>query len=192
MNATRIKIINAAIELFNEHGTDKVSTNHICEKISISPGNLYYHFRSKKEIIVSIFQKMIEQWESTPVPADPALQNLFFMYEQTLDFLWNYRFIHREINSLFHGIDSFKKIFKEAQKRRLKEIQNFINLYSHAGILKKMQQDEIETLTRTIWFFSLYWISYLETEGKKIDHKTIQNSVHILKNIVQPYIIKGI
>ena len=52
---TRDKIVFAALNLFNEHGERNITTNHIAAHIDISPGNLYYHFRNKQEIVREIF-----------------------------------------------------------------------------------------------------------------------------------------
>ena len=54
---TKDKIIATAINLFNHHGTKSISTNHIAKEMGISPGNLYYHFSSKNDIIRSIANK---------------------------------------------------------------------------------------------------------------------------------------
>ena len=51
---TKDKIITTAIKLFTLHGTQAISTNHIAKEMGISPGNLYYHFRNKNDIIRSI------------------------------------------------------------------------------------------------------------------------------------------
>ena len=55
---TRDKIIHTALGLFNEQGTKAVTTNHIAAAVGISPGNLYYHFRNKEDIIRAIFEQM--------------------------------------------------------------------------------------------------------------------------------------
>ena len=52
---TKDKIIQASIELFNLLGERNVSTNHIAAHLNISPGNLYYHYRNKDDIIRSIY-----------------------------------------------------------------------------------------------------------------------------------------
>jgi AcrR family transcriptional regulator len=64
---TRDKIIDTAIRLFNKRGTKAISTNRITAATGISPGNLYYHFRSKQDIIRAIFEQMdaygVEQYQ---------------------------------------------------------------------------------------------------------------------------------
>ena len=58
---TKDKIIHCALKLFNEQGERQITTNHIAADLGISPGNLYYHFSNKQEIIRSIFQLYVEQ-----------------------------------------------------------------------------------------------------------------------------------
>ena len=62
---TYTRIINASLALFNEEGERNISTNHIAAHLGISPGNLYYHFRNKDEIIVQLFKRYSEALLST-------------------------------------------------------------------------------------------------------------------------------
>ena len=58
---TRDRIIQASKELFNEQGERNVTTNHIASHLGISPGNLYYHFKNKQQIIFDIYLEYEDQ-----------------------------------------------------------------------------------------------------------------------------------
>ena len=75
--ATQMRILLAALELFNEYGTATVSANRIAERCGISKGNLQYHFRNKREIIYAVFGQAIQEMDSGwyrdhPAPGGPT------------------------------------------------------------------------------------------------------------------------
>src|SRR5262245_66344943 len=52
--ATRERILDVALELFNEQGYDKTSLREIAERLDITKAALYYHFRSKADILLEL------------------------------------------------------------------------------------------------------------------------------------------
>ena len=53
------KIQEVAIELFTEQGYDKTSLREIAERLEVSKAALYYHFKSKEEILRSITEALV-------------------------------------------------------------------------------------------------------------------------------------
>ncbi|HBX41970.1 MAG TPA: TetR family transcriptional regulator, partial [Marinobacter adhaerens] len=100
---TRDKILLSSLELFNERGERNVTTNHIAAHLAISPGNLYYHFRNKSDIIYEIFleyEKLVDFYLDIPEDRAMTLDDMTFYLESVFDGLWSYRFFHRDLEYL--------------------------------------------------------------------------------------------
>jgi AcrR family transcriptional regulator len=69
---TRDRILDAALELFNERGTAAVTTNHVAAHAGISPGNLYYWFSDKDEIIRELYAGFAGAYERCGVATRPT------------------------------------------------------------------------------------------------------------------------
>lgn len=57
----RNEILDIASELFVQRGFESTSTNDILEKVGIARGTLYYHFKSKEEILDAIVERINQQ-----------------------------------------------------------------------------------------------------------------------------------
>jgi AcrR family transcriptional regulator len=58
---TRDRILDAARRLFDVSGTAAVSTNHIAASAGVSPGNLYYHYSNKEQIVAALVELCAER-----------------------------------------------------------------------------------------------------------------------------------
>lgn len=54
---TREKIKQTSIGLFNQYGASNISKMQIAKASNISTGNMYYYFKSKEEVIRSIWEE---------------------------------------------------------------------------------------------------------------------------------------
>lgn len=55
---TRQRIQDVALELFAEQGYEKTSLREIAERLNVTKAALYYHFRTKEDILISLFQDL--------------------------------------------------------------------------------------------------------------------------------------
>jgi AcrR family transcriptional regulator len=58
---TREKIQEIALELFAEQGYEKTSLREIAERLGVTKAALYYHFRTKDDIVASLFDDFLAQ-----------------------------------------------------------------------------------------------------------------------------------
>jgi AcrR family transcriptional regulator len=61
---TREKIRAVALELFAEQGYDKTSLREIAERLDVTKAALYYHFKSKEDIVASLFEDVQQEIEN--------------------------------------------------------------------------------------------------------------------------------
>ena len=88
---TRERILELSLKLFNDIGEPNVTTTTIAEEMEISPGNLYYHFRNKDDIINSIFAQFEQQIEKRlrfPDDHRPTIDEMWSYLQYMADFLW--------------------------------------------------------------------------------------------------------
>lgn len=53
--STRDLILDVALVLFNERGESSVTSVDLAHEMNISPGNLYYHFKGKEEVVEELY-----------------------------------------------------------------------------------------------------------------------------------------
>ena len=97
---TRQRILDTALSMFNLQGEPNVTTNHIADELEISPGNLYYHFRNKDDIIEQLFARYEERMDTALVAPEGRLRDLEDIWLQlhlVFEAIWDYRFLYRDL-----------------------------------------------------------------------------------------------
>jgi len=188
---TRDRIVDTAIRLFNEQGTRNVTTNHIAAAMGISPGNLYYHFRNKEDIIRAIFEQMdawgMEQYGIIAAQCQPgtleALERTFAMIQE---YNWRYRFFKRELTALLMNDPQLRERFQSTHHAML-ELVRQSNLVAIAnGVLEPMDEKALALFSETFWLLSLFWLNHLEVGGETVDEKSLQRGNDVLRAFIEP------
>ena len=165
-NSTSEKILETGRELFNVKGYSATSLSDIAQQIGISKGNLTYHFATKQVLALELRdrtrQKLIERREDfvSGVVEEDYVEHLLF----AMDLTWNNRF-------LFKGNDELAGLIDGRDSELLADFEELLGLMKRikqAGMFRKGEGEDLETLTRSIWIVSRYWMDYLrEVESKK-------------------------
>ena len=191
--STREKILDTALALFNKEGTAAISTNHIAEAAGISPGNLYYHFRNKEEIIRELFQRLSDTWDNgLPFPQDrePTLDDLKTIIETNYQIIWQYRFAYRELVALLRQDAELRKNFLAVRQRGFNGFHELIDAFSGAGIIQLPDDPQaVNDLQEVCWLISEFWLTNLEVNGRKVDETEMQHGVNLMFRVLQPYLV---
>ena len=97
---TRQRILDTSLAMFNAQGEPNVTTNHIADELEISPGNLYYHFRNKDDIIEHLFGRYEERIDTAlaaPSGRLPGLEDVWLQLHLVFECIWDYRFLYRDL-----------------------------------------------------------------------------------------------
>lgn len=190
--STRDKILDIALRLFNSEGTSTVSTNHIAEAAGISPGNLYYHFRNKDEIIRELFKRLFAATdEAFDLPTDrmPTLGDLQQYVRVNYQILWNYRFVYRELAALLRNDPQLKTSFLAYRKRGFEGFDQLFDAFVSSGVLIAPNDPEVRAnLAETIWLITEFWLNSLEIGGKPVNEAQMERGIGLMMQVLAPFI----
>lgn len=192
--STRERIVEAAIALFNERGTRAVSTNHIAEALGMSPGNLYYHFRNKEEIILAAYQKALAEydaaWERAGA-AVPSPEAVFDLMESTFEVEWRYRFFQREAGALVQADPALAEQYRSVQRQRLALLRALVDSWIASGVLVEMEEQQRDDLVTATYVLGESWVGWLEPIGAGDDEAQYRRGARLVREIVRPHLVSA-
>jgi len=154
VSSTRIKIVESSILLFNKKGLANVRLQDIAEYNNISPGNLTYHFKTKKDLMDYIIYYMIRKLVEIEATQRESLKqmSLYNILRNNLVFLFNYRFFFRDILEIINLVPNAKSVFKDVNKINEKFSIEYINISIKNGYMKKEAFDgQYKTFAKNNW-----------------------------------------
>lgn len=161
---TRELILTTSLELFNQHGEPNVTTNHIADEADISPGNLYYHFRSKDDIVIELFKRFLVRFQPLVDISDESLlqaEDLWFQLHLSFELKGEFRFLYRNLSDLTARIADLERAMRGLLKRERQSAWNSLTGLQNTGVLS-IDPQQMEMLTDNILLALTYWIPFSE------------------------------
>lgn len=187
---TRNRILDVALRLFNEQGETNISTNHIADELEISPGNLYYHYRNKDDIIEQLFLRFEERMDQAlvaPEGRDVTLEDVWLQLHLVFECIWNYRFIYRDIINIISRNRNLRLRFARILKRGSANAQGIMRGLNETGAMRASAA-EIEGLATNILVLATFWLNYANVRGEKDEQRAIQQGIIQVMMLVSPFL----
>jgi AcrR family transcriptional regulator len=187
---TQERILERSLVLFNAEGLPRVSTNRIAAELEISPGNLYYHFRSKEQIVDWLIRRFEQRIAPLVDPTDSiaALDDWWLTLHLGLEAITAYRFLYRDVDFLLH---EYPRCGARVQRRAASSVHAAVRQCQQllaAGVLRA-SPGEITALARQIVFTTTCWptFSRLMHVGEDGSEGPEHAAYHLLA-IMSPYV----
>lgn len=188
----RERILEASVTLFNQSGVVAVTTNHIAEHLQISPGNLYFHFRNKEEIVRELFDRMRAATYAVWKTGDKIDKTSFPMplelIEKSFDVFWDYRFFHREMYHLRRKDPALARKWRAHLQKTMRLLQATYGHWVKAGIMRKVSDPrEMQMISDVVLITSSSFLQFFESPERPASRRSVKVGVQHIARLLLPY-----
>ena len=158
---TAERILEVTLDLFNRFGEPNVSTTLISAELNISPGNLYYHYPAKDELINSLFDRYERSLSELLNASDGVrdVEDAWFFMHTLFELIWQYRFLYRDLNDLLSKNRRLETHFQYVLKNKSRAVQSVLDGLSR-GSAVRIDSREAESVATSMVVVLTYWLSY--------------------------------
>lgn len=195
---TAERILEVTLELFNRFGEPNVSTTLISAELGISPGNLYYHYPAKDELINSLFDRYEKSLNELLNASDGVrdVEDAWFFLHTLFELIWQYRFLYRDLNDLLSKNRRLETHFQGVLKNKTRSIKALLDAMNRTTALS-MDSREMEPTATSMVVVLTYWLSYEYVrdprnalEPASAQAALLRGAQHVL-NLLMPYLEDG-
>jgi AcrR family transcriptional regulator len=158
---TAERILEVTLDLFNRFGEPNVSTTLISAEMGISPGNLYYHYPAKDELINTLFDRYELALDEILRAADgvETVEDAWLFFHMLFELIWCYRFLYRDLNDLLSKNRRLETHFQFVLKNKGKAMHGLLDGLSRNGAVR-LTGAEAAPLATSMVVVVTYWLSY--------------------------------
>lgn len=187
---TRERIILVSLDLFNHYGEPNVTTLQIADELDISPGNLYYHYKNKSEILTELFSRyenrLLELLDLPEVELTVEDQWLFLhlIFERIAE----YRFIYKDLVNILQRYEKLRPRFKKILHKKSEACRTICTSLREQEVMFA-SDSEMDALCKNIVLTTTYWTSFDIIEKTPTeDNIDLVRGVYQVMSLVAPYL----
>ncbi|MFV0477576.1 MAG: TetR/AcrR family transcriptional regulator [Parahaliea sp.] len=193
---TRDRILVTSLSLFNEAGEAHTTTIDIANELEISPGNLYYHFKGKDEIIAELFQQYELALGSTlAAPLEKPLSldrmnveaNWYYLYV-VLEEMYQYRFLYQNLDNLLQRYPDISRGFRRLLKLKRAALLAICEALLEQAVIDARDQ-QLLGLVDNMALTLTFWLNYEQlVHGHREPEIIVHQGVLQLMTMIAPYL----
>ncbi|AOY87625.1 TetR family transcriptional regulator [Marinobacter salinus] len=188
---TRDRILNTSLMLFNSVGEPNVTTLLISDELDISPGNLYYHFKSKGDIVEELFERFEEEMLdllTVPEDAEISLDQKGFFLHMLFESVSRYRFIYQDLVNVLSRYNQLQTRFRRILKKKTTAFRTICESFRRQGMME-IEPEQLQSLCEQLTLTACYWSSF-DTLSHLHDRESVDpgKGVYQMMHLVIPFL----
>jgi len=189
---TRERILETALLLFNRFGAPHTTTADIADEMEISPGNLYYHFRNKDEIIAELFagfERRLNGLLVSPEGRSAGVEDLWFLLHLLFEAMWDHRFLFRDLDEILSRNRKLASRFALIMRRGSRTVIELCRGLVATGAMEASER-EIAALADNVGLVATYWISYQKISAgeRPADAVSLDRAAYQVLSLIAPFL----
>jgi len=158
---TAERILASALGLFNRFGEPNVATTLIAADVGISPGNLYYHYPGKEDIVNTLFGQYQSDLQALlPAAKDVKdLEDAWFFMHSLFELVWRHRFLYRDLNDLLSKYRQLEQAVKQVLADKHEAFLTLLAQLSDKGWLTQNPTERDSSAIHMLVMLT-WWLSY--------------------------------
>ena len=191
-NKTREKILDTSLLLFNEKKASNVSTVQISSEMKISPGNLYYYFANREDVIRCIWrERMVEEIEELMKEQQMVLSVRQFrdFMERCIKHGERYRFFYTELPTLLTNDPGLEELCSTVGKESADVLEAMLDRWIDSGLMKPVERKIKRIIGNNCR--AVLWNAIIQEDAAvdSMDQQAFRESTYDhLTAIVEPYL----
>ena len=157
---TAERILETALEMFNRFGEPHVSTTAISTEMGISPGNLYYHYPAKDELVNALFERHRQALAPLLAASEEVrdVEDAWFFLHSLFEGLWQHRFLYRNLNDLLSRNRQLETHLQSLIGQMIDSLKHLLESMRSQGL--NMQTQDVPAMATNMVVLLTYWLSF--------------------------------
>jgi AcrR family transcriptional regulator len=191
---TRERILETSLVLFNRFGEPHTTTADIADEMNISPGNLYYHFRNKDDIIGELYlayERSVTPLLVAPSDPPPGVEDLWFLLHVLFERMRDYRFLFRDIDEITSRNRKLATRFGDLTRRGETVVVGLCGGLVRTGQMIATEH-EMAALAANVALVSTYWMSWQRISGNAAgtgDDINLDHAAYQVLALIAPFLV---
>lgn len=191
-STTKDKILNAARDLFNQHGVETITVRHVAQHLGISHGNLCYHFPRREDIIFALYERVVQGMSaqvSLWTPDAISLGMVLGALRASFELQYEYRFLMIDFVNIMRRLPEVREHFRMMFEVRKHQFRTALESLRTQGILLQSIPDaQYERLLLHSYLMGDFWMSEAEILFTGSEKEKVPFYAELVCSLFVPYL----